>query len=97
MARLAEFQRRDSSERCITPEQEVSDLEDWPTLYTHRQVTQYGKELHDLFSNDITLDRYIRGAEAKMLLGELAERELNGLQQAAVARAARKAQFNSMI
>ena len=96
--RLARYQRRDSPAREITSEpQQVPDLEEWPTPYTHRQVTQYGKELQDLYPSDQTLDRYIRGAEAKMLSGLLAERELDAVQQAAVSRAARKAESNAMV
>ena len=50
-----------------------------------------------MYPVDKALDRYIRGAEAKMLSGLLAERELAKIQEAAVARAARKAEPNTMI
>ena len=40
---LVEFQPRDSLERPATPEDNiVPDLDEWPTPYTRRQVTQYG-------------------------------------------------------
>ena len=98
---MARVQRRDSPKRDPlrdqTPEQEVPDLEDWPTPYTYRQVTQYGKKLRDMYPMDQTLDRYIRGAESKMLSGLLAERELDAVQKAAMTRAARKAEPNKLV
>ena len=53
-------------------------------------------EQRDLDDSDL-VDRYIRAAEAKMLSGSLAEQELIKLHKAIVARAARKAQPNTLI
>ena len=50
-----------------------------------------------MYPIDQQLNRYIRKTEAKMLSGLLAERELNAIQQAAVAQAARKAESNTII
>ena len=97
---LLEYRRRASPERAITPEDNiVPDIDEWPTPYTHRQVTQYGKELMDQMDlhDSHIVERYIRGAEAKMLSGSLAEQELTKLHEAAVARAARKAQPNTLV
>lgn len=43
------------------------------------------------------LARYIRGAEAKILSGLLAERELVELHKEVVARGARKTQLNTLV
>lgn len=99
--RLLEYRRRDSpEERPITPEDNiVPAIHEWPTPYIYRQVTQYGKELLDqvdLHDSEV-VERYVRGVEARMLSGSLAEQELTKLHEAAVARAARKAQPNTLV
>lgn len=59
-------------------------------------MTQYGKELQDLDLSQV-LNRYIRGAQAKILSDLLAEQELAELHKEAIAWGARKAQPNTLV